>query len=185
MPSDIEVGLLQRQPSNLNFLSPVGFRFLIKKIPTVNYFVQQARIPAITLSLAPIDTPFKVISFPGTKLTYGDFSIDFRIDEDMRNYLEIRDWIKLIGFPESYDQYKKIDRDGKAVPGEGIYSDGTLMILSSAMNPNIEVSLTNMFPIGLSDIVMMSTDTTIAYPSATATFKYSEMYFRHITKSSS
>ena len=37
------------QPENTNFLSPVGFDFKVKKLPTVNYFVQAINVPSVTL----------------------------------------------------------------------------------------------------------------------------------------
>ena len=34
------------QPTNLNYLSQLGFRFAVEKIPNVNYFCQAAAIDA-------------------------------------------------------------------------------------------------------------------------------------------
>ena len=46
------------QPENTNFLSPVGFDFKVKKLPTVNYFVQAINVPSVTLGQGNIPTPF-------------------------------------------------------------------------------------------------------------------------------
>ena len=41
-------------PSNKNFLSPVGFKFVIGRTPNVDYFCQSASIPEVSLSLIHI-----------------------------------------------------------------------------------------------------------------------------------
>ena len=38
-------GALSDQPDNTQFLSPLGFNFGIKKLPTTNYFVQSMNVP--------------------------------------------------------------------------------------------------------------------------------------------
>ena len=47
------MSILDTQPTNKNFLSPLGFRFTIKKAPNLNFFVQSVNIP--TLSLGTVD----------------------------------------------------------------------------------------------------------------------------------
>ena len=47
---------LQGQPTNTSFLSPIGFKFQLNNFPEVNYFVQSASLPGISIS--PIDVPF-------------------------------------------------------------------------------------------------------------------------------
>jgi hypothetical protein len=39
---------IDNTPENKNFLSPLNFRFQIKKAPHVNFFVQSVNIPAIS-----------------------------------------------------------------------------------------------------------------------------------------
>ena len=69
--------LWANQISNRNFLSPVGFKFLISKIPKADFFANQANIPGIDLGNAIQPTYLKDIPVPGDKLTYGDFSLRF------------------------------------------------------------------------------------------------------------
>jgi hypothetical protein len=49
---------LVEQPTNLNYLSPLGFKFTLRRLPMVNYFCQSVDIPAI--SMTPINTPTPV-----------------------------------------------------------------------------------------------------------------------------
>ena len=41
--------MAQSQPNNTNFLSQLGAKFVLKKIPNVNYFIQQVALPSVDL----------------------------------------------------------------------------------------------------------------------------------------
>ena len=90
------MAVTDNQPTNLNPLSPLGFRFQIKRIPNINYFCQSVVLPTITMN--PIEmqsTPFGIIPRPGDRLMYDPFTLRFRVDEDLKNYIkELTDEIK-------------------------------------------------------------------------------------------
>ena len=73
------------QPENNNFLSPLGFRFIVKKLPLVNFFCQSASLPSVSLTETEIPNPLIRIPLAGTKLTYAPLDIRFRVDKDMKN----------------------------------------------------------------------------------------------------
>ena len=92
----------RRLVSNLDYIHSSQFRFLITKLPTVEYFVTSVNLPQISLSgEAEINTPFKEISLGGDTVIYEDLSVEFLVDEDLKNWLEVYEWIQGIGFPES------------------------------------------------------------------------------------
>lgn len=162
---------ITNQPTNVNFLSPLGFNFILKRAPHIVYFVQSLNIPNVSLASAEIDTPFTRIPLAGTRLTYSNFSVTFKIDEDMKNYMEIYNWLKSIGFPDNFNQYSSVA--GQTITsGESVFSDITLMILNSAMNPRHEVNFIDAFPIDLSEVRFDTTETDVNYLTATATFAY-------------
>lgn len=163
------MSVLDTQPINQSFLSPLGFKLQIKKTPTMNYFVQKVSIPSVNLGTADVDTPFTKIPFPGTRLTFGNLQVTFKVDEDMANYLEIFDWMKSMGFPDNFDQYAGIASQS-IQSGSGIFSDITLITLSSAMNPNKEITFFDCFPVDLSSIDLDSTSADVEYVTATVTF---------------
>lgn len=163
------MSVTENQPINQSFLSPLGFKLQIKKTPNVNYFVQQASIPSVSLATADVDTPFTKIPFPGTRLTFGNLQFSFKVDEDMANYIEIFNWLKSIGFPDNFAQYANIAGQ-HVTSGEGVFSDITLIVLSGAMNPNLEVTFYDCFPVDLSSISFDSTSEDVQYITATATF---------------
>jgi hypothetical protein len=167
------VSATTNQPSNLNFLSPLGFNFIIKKLPNTNYFVQGVNIPSMTLGEYEFPSPFTKIPQPGTHLDFGDLTVSFRVDEDMKNFIEIYDWLVALGFPDDFSAYKDI-KDASDLPGsgDGIFSDATLTVLTSAKNPNIEVRFQDVFPLSLDNLDFTYTGVDVDYIVATATFKY-------------
>lgn len=162
---------IDNTPSNKNFLSPLGFKFTIKKAPHVNFFIQQVNIPSILLQSPEKGNPFVNIPYPGEHLRFGELKIVFKVDEDLQNYLEIHNWIRALGKPENFEQYKTI-QDKPIASGDGIYSDISLMVLSSSKMANYEVVFVDAYPVSLSDMNFTTVDQDVNYIAATASFKY-------------
>ena len=157
---------------NKNMLSPVGFSFHIKKLPELNFFVQSVTMPGVSLPIFEQPTPFKAVPRIGDHLQYGELVVTFKVNEDLGNYIEIYDWLKGLGFPDDFDQYKDLAADNKQLTGDGLESDAYLMIMSSAMNPIMRIDFEDVFPTSLGDFSMDSRDTGIEYIETTATFKF-------------
>ena len=124
-------------------------------------------------------TYFKDIDVPGDKVTFGDLTIRFLVDEDLGNYMELQKWIRGLGYPESEKDIRDLQKLGPGDVGglygrEGlnIYSDATLQILSNNLVPKFQVFFRDVFPTSLSTITFDATDTDIEYFTAEATFKY-------------
>jgi hypothetical protein len=64
-------------------------------------FGNSANIPGMTLGIANQPTYLKDIPTPGDKIEFDDFTIRFLVDENLENYMEIQNWIRGLGFPES------------------------------------------------------------------------------------
>jgi len=165
--------------TNNNMLSPVGFSFQIKKTPNINFFVQSVTLPGITLGQIDVPNQLKVVPVPGDHITYGDLDVTFKINEDMSNYLEIFSWITALGFPDNPGQYRSIEQR-PSFSGDGIYSDASLTILSSAMNPSMRVEITDAFPTSLTPITLDTRDTSIEYIEATASFRFLNYTFKRL-----
>ena len=167
---------------NRNFLSPVGFKFALKRVPKVAFFCNQANIPDLTLGIAEQPTYLKNIPVPGDKIEFGDLNLRFLVDEDLGIYMEIQNWIRGLGFPDTlleFDELEKSDpmfRGGGfgqfARSGDKIYSDGTLQILSSNLVPQFQVVFKDLFPYSLTTLSFDATDTDIEYFTADVSFKY-------------
>ena len=72
---------VSKLPDNLSYLSPVGFRFSVKKLPAVNYFCQAANIPGLSTTAIPIDLPVSRMYVEGLKPEFEDLTIRFVVDE--------------------------------------------------------------------------------------------------------
>ena len=191
-----------REPSVLDYASPVQFRFKCSKLPTVEFFCQTANIPGISLGQATVDTPLKSIPFPGDELSYQDLGISFLVDENLNNYKEIHDWITSLGFAQSHDQFKSLQATGAdRFPGTtsstaatgtsikqplaegGIYSDATLTVLNNKNVAKTEIRFQNVFPISLGSLSYDIKANDVDYLQVQASFNY--MYYDIVQISSS
>lgn len=168
---------IDRLPTNKNFLSPLGFKFSIYKTPGVNYFVQAAAIPTLSIGRVEQGTPLSRLKFPGDKLDYSDLNITFRVDEELRNYYEIYNWMTGLGKPDSFDQYKAL---ANAPQGQGVTSDATLIVLSSKKNPILEVNFRNLYPVSISEVNFNTQLTDVDYVDVVATFAYETFSIKYL-----
>ncbi len=165
------------QIENRNFLVPTGFNFILNRAPKVSYFGSAVEIPSINLGVANFANYLKDIPLPGDKMEFSDFNLNFLVDENLENYMEIQHWMRGLGFPESlkeiYDyQKEKSDIDQPDKSQLNLYSDGTLTILDSNMRPKFKVIFENMFPYNLTTLEFDSRQTDLEYFTAQVSFKY-------------
>ena len=161
---------------NRNFLSPTGFKFGLKRSPAVAFFCNQANIPSLDLGVAEQPSYLKDIPLPGDKMQFGDLNLRFLVDEDLVNFMEIQNWMRGLGFPESLAEFNDLKNEAILGPmgksTEDVYSDGTLQILSSNLIPKFQVVFNDLFPYSLSTVTFDATDTDIEYFTADVSFKY-------------
>jgi len=163
-----------KQIGNRNFLSPVGFKFTLAKEPKVDFFSNSARIPEISLGTATQPSYLKDVDIPGDKLTFGDFSLRFMVDEDLVNYMKIHNWMSGLGYPESTKEFKDLttDPNTSARALDQQFSDGSLHILNSNFRDVAIVKFRDLFPVYLTSLEFEASDTDIQYFTAEVTFKY-------------
>lgn len=162
---------IDNTPENKNFLSPLNFRFQIKRAPHLNFFIQKVNLPTMRLPEVMYPNPVQNIPYFGEHMEYADLIIEFKVDEDLQNYLEIHNWMNKLGTPERLDQYREISQQ-ESYTGDGVFSDITLIILSSAMNANYEVVFRDCYPSALTELVFDTSDTDVKYLTCSASFKY-------------
>ena len=162
-----------KQIQNRNFLSGVAFKFNLTKFPKVDFFSNSARIPELNLELTTQASYLKNIDVPGERLSYGDFTLRFLVDENMENYQSIYDWLTGLGFPETTKEFAEIikDKDGQRDPKEA-FCDGTLRILNSNFREVGKVKFNDLFPISITSLEFDATNTDVQFFTAEATFKY-------------
>ena len=89
----------QDQLTNKNFLSPIGFLFLLDRAKKTTFLCQKANIPAFTTGNIEIPTRGFVTIPVESTASYEDLTIEFIVDEDLRNYMEIHNWMRALSTP--------------------------------------------------------------------------------------
>jgi hypothetical protein len=167
---------MKNQITNRNYLAPVGFKFSLSFLPTVDFYCQAANVPTISAGYPNVATPFHDYPVPPDKMQFDELSIRFLVDEDMKNFSAIQNWLRGLTKPESFSQSKDyLDAGPYQQPGQRYLNetqDATLTILTSNYNPNINIKFQGIFPISLTGLSFDVDTTDIQYFTAEATFKY-------------
>lgn len=172
---------LNRTPTNMNFLQNEGFYYVIKKCPTVSFFTQNINVPGLSLPEAIQPTPLVHIPQSGDHISFEPLSITFKVDEDLKNYLEIFNWIQGQGYPDEHNQYKELADKGR-YSGDGLVSDISLLITTNIKNVNYEIKYIDAFPVALSGFSLSTIESDVQLISATAQFKYTKFEINALRK---
>ena len=183
--------VIDRTPSKFDYASPIQFRFKITKLPKVEFFIQTANIPSVTLDEVQQPTRLKPIALPGSTLTFGNLELSFLVDENLDNYKELHDWIIGLGTPESDEQFAGLLTTGSdRFPGStassaatgsntaqplnegGIYSDATLTVLNNKNVAKTEIRFKNVYPTSLGSLSYDIKASDVDYLQVGASFSY-------------
>ena len=144
--------------TNFNFLSPTGFRLPINRnrFANVEYFVTGVSIPSVSMGETSQGFRGQTTFLAGDTIAYEPLSLRFAIDEDLKNYREIFDWMIS-------------NRDA------GLdFSDMILSVLTNHNNGNREFQFRDVFPVSLSGVEFTTQATDVEYLQADVQFRYSE-----------
>jgi len=157
--------------NSVNFLNTQNFTFNSNMCPSLGPYVQELTLPGIQLGEAIAETPFVARKEPGDKLIYSPLGISFTVDEDMKNWLEVYDWITALGFPENFQQYGNF-QNAKRINLKSVFDDLTILVNNNQEQPIIRVTFKDAFPISIGDIPLTTSATESAPPVAQADFQY-------------
>jgi len=169
------------QPTNLNYLSPGNFDFQINKLPKTKYFLTGATLPGMNFSETTHSTTLAIQSYvPGSQITFDPLTINFIVDEDMKNYQEIYNWIIQLGPGYDTDDFQSLVGSTKSTTGFSnrsgdfaeMYSDATLIVNTSSNNANVEFMFEDCFPTSLGSIEFSSTADGQEYATCDLTLRY-------------
>jgi len=160
----------KEQPSNRNFLNPIGYILKLEKFAGVDFFCQSANVPDVSMPTIEVASRFRNLPIvPGGGVTFGDFSVRFIVDEDLKNYHSIHKWIRDNG---------NADQMARETPELDIYTNGQLHIVTSQYNPAFVVDFVDLFPVALSNLQFDATITDVEYITAEVTFKHQQFFIR-------
>jgi hypothetical protein len=154
------------RPENTNFLTTNKFVFILNRCPMMVYYCQRVNIPSITTGVSFQTVPLAVqIQRPGTSVNLEDLQVGFAVDEDMKNWMEIYDWIKNITMYSSFFELKEAQKT----------SDASILVLNSSYNPIVRFKFYDVFPNFLSGFDFDSTIPDTSNIIATVSFSYTHV----------
>lgn len=160
-----EIGAIATQLSSENYIYPTYYRFIIAEMPKLEYSVTKVTLPSFGYD-SPLEqnNRFTLIKHPGNRIVFGPLELDFLVDENMDNWLEISNWIKRTSVADDYAEVLENTKKH--------FTQGTLLITNSAMVPNLEVTFYNMFPISITGFEFNSGVQDLTPWSSTVSFAY-------------
>ena len=181
---------LSRQPTVFDYSQQSQFKVFLPLFPTTEWFVVRANVPGFSLGQAVQTTPMIDMPIIGDKLTYDDFYVTFLVDEQLKNYTEMHDWLINCAAPQMRSQFQGKERPAGIpkrpqteimdlilgnVPesDRDLYSNLDLFIMSSKNNPVVKIQMVEAFPISLTNIEYSHQESDVTYAECTATFAFS------------
>jgi len=153
-----------QQPDNLNTLSTTRFQFELSKIPNAVYMCQSTSIPSLSITPISIGNPTNPVYTPDNILQFSTLPMTFLVDEDMKNYIELYEWMLNLATGVKLRDFDKLKGEENG--------DAILSILTNKGNPNVRIKFHNCFPISLSEIPFDTTVQDISPVVCSATFQY-------------
>lgn len=148
-----------------NFNPAVGSSFLLElpNNPGINYFVQTAEVPGLTMG--GIDTPYKNHQGvqPSNRIDFDPLNVTFLVDENWNNWWSLLLWMYKI-------------RTGKVSINDEMV-DITLHLVNTNKNLNKRLKFFGAFPTMVSSMQLDSTniESNVLVCSATFRYQYYEM----------
>jgi hypothetical protein len=114
-------------------------------------------------------------------MRYSQLTINFIVDENLENYLQLHNWMRALGTPQDFTE-RKVWREKYAEhpSRDPRFSDATLQVLNNNNNANFDVVFKDLFPTSLSTLSFDVTQTDNDYFTATATFQYTLYEIRRV-----
>ena len=181
---------LSRQPTVFDYSQQSQFKVFLPLFPTTEWFVVRANVPGVSMGQAVQTTPMLDMPIIGDKLTYDDFYVTFLVDEELKNYTEMHDWLVNCAAPQERSQFRGKERPA-GIPkrpqteimdlilgnvkesDRDLYSNLDLFIMSSKNNPVVKIQMVEAFPISLTNIEYSHQESDVTYAECTATFAFS------------
>ena len=137
----------------------------------MSFLCQQAEIPSINLGDVLIPTAGLVPLPREGNIRYGDLTVEFIVDEDLRNYMEIHNWMRALGTPQYYDERVAWETKYQDAPSQDVrFSDATLQVLNNNNLANFDVVFKDLFPTELSTLSFDVSQGDNSFMTAQATF---------------
>ena len=148
-------------PQTFDNLSNVKFKFEIARIPNVNYWVQSALLPSMSIEGGILPGMRGDVPIPGSKILFENMTINFIVDQQLANYEEMYKWMMDIQTAKTVAQ---------------MVSDCSFHFLDGNNNITRTMILTGAYPTVITELSLNSDDSDILPVTCSVTFNYA--YFK-------
>lgn len=147
-----------------DLIKPNSFKFIFgeNNMADIELAITEINVPDVSIANAIVTEMYRSPQFGGTKIEYAQVTINFIVDEDLSNWLQLFDWIKMVR------------------AGEMLYPDGHVYIMTNRNNYFMRFNYLKMIPENLSGLNFNVTDSSLATMSADATFSVYEMTYEGV-----
>lgn len=158
-----------------NFFNPTSFRFSIKRLKHVEYFVQGVSLPGMSMGTREQPNQFRPIYRAGNVIEYGELNLSIKLDSNIQSIIETVRWMEGLAFPKSFAQRKDLE-DSEF----GLYSDATLTLANNKGNAYMNINFKDIFPTNIGEVQLNLAETDIDGPIVDISFKHNGMEFNEI-----
>tara|TARA_B100000963_G_C22531692_1_gene627882 strand:+ start:54 stop:566 length:513 start_codon:yes stop_codon:yes gene_type:complete len=164
--------------TNQNYLQPAGFRVIIDRenYPNLEYFAQSVNHPDVSVTGTVL--PFRRIenvNMPGDTISFSELSISFILDENMKAYTELYDWMEYSINNEFVGQGPRSKKINPELPTQ---ADISVSILSSHNNQSTRILYKGCSPTSLSGLQLSSVASSVDYLTFDVTFQFTGFEFK-------
>ena len=155
---------------NKNFLQPTGFKVSIErsKYGNLEYFAQSVIHPGATVAITEMPVPrIRNIPYAGDAIDYGQLDIELILDEDLKSYTEMQNWLERI-----INEPNLTRREAESQGTDATTADITVTILTSHNNANLRIKYNDCIPTSLGQITFASTGSSVSYITFGASFRF-------------
>jgi hypothetical protein len=139
-----DVGILQSIPENKNILLKTHYLFHIKRLPSTSYFCNLVDVPGMNITAIDQPTIFNPIKRPGGAVEHDFLHVQFMLDENLSNWMELFNWIKECSDYTSFEDYRP--------PSKHFSQDARVYILNSDNQIQMKFTFDNLFPVRVGKI---------------------------------
>jgi len=141
------------------------YKMVLHRTPHLVYFCQALNLPGIQSSPTSQPSPFAtdIKRTPG-KVNHDDLTVNFIVNEDMSNWLELYNWLKTLAPIDTFNNQIKKEPDR--------YSDISIIVMNSKSNGVLNFTYRNCFPLSISGLNLDSSISDINPAIASVTFGY-------------
>jgi hypothetical protein len=148
-------------PDNINYIDPTSFKLVVDRLPNVEFFCKGVNIPAMTAGESTANYRQTNIPIFGDKLVYDSLTATIMVDEDMKSYLEVFNWLR----ESTLDTTNITD----------FLSDISVVITTSHNNKSKTFNFYNAFPTMIGDLAFDSGATSTEYLTVDIVFKFTDL----------